>query len=68
MGATDKERALVDMMAEESMDFRNGAVRLFYSPEFESKKPAYVEDYLPARLKQFSTFLGTKEPTFILTR
>merc|ERR1712183_585615 len=66
-GATDKERALVDMMAEESMDFRNGAVRLFYSPDFESKKPAYVQDYLPARLKQFSTFLGTKEPTFTLT-
>ena len=56
------------MMAEESMDFRNGAVRLFYSPDFESKKPAYVQDYLPARLKQFSTFLGTKEPTFTLTR
>jgi glutathione S-transferase len=36
LGQTEDERVRVDMMAEQSMDFRNGIVRLSYSPNFVS--------------------------------
>ena len=42
-GKTEDERVRVDVMAEQSMDFRNGIVRLSYNPNFEQLKPDYVE-------------------------
>ena len=33
-GITEQEKVLVDMMADEAMDFRNGWVRLCYNPKF----------------------------------
>merc|ERR1711988_1800433 len=41
LGKDDTERAMVDMMAEQSMDFRNGWVRLCYNPDFENLKDGY---------------------------
>ena len=35
-GKTEAEKVLVDMMADNAMDFRNAAVRLFYNPKFVS--------------------------------
>lgn len=34
LGKTDEEKVRVDIMAEQSMDFRNGIVRLSYNPNF----------------------------------
>ena len=33
-GVTEQEKAWVDMMADEAMDFRNGWVRLCYNPRY----------------------------------
>ncbi len=35
-GKTEAERVKVDIMADTAMDFRNGAVGLFYNPNFVS--------------------------------
>jgi len=59
LGANDVERAMVDMMAEESMDFRNGWVRLCYNPDFENLKEGYLTN-LDVKLEQFSKFLAKK--------
>ena len=59
LGKTDKEKAMVDMMAEESMDFRNGWVRLCYNPDFENLKDGYLTN-LDTKLQQFSKFLAKK--------
>jgi len=49
-GKTEEEMARVDMLAEQSMDFRNGWVRLCYAGsvyargvDYESAKKAYLE-------------------------
>ena len=34
LGKTDEEKVRVDIMAEQSMDFRNGIVRLSYNQNF----------------------------------
>ena len=47
------------MMAEESMDFRNGWVRLCYNPDFDNLKEAYIGN-LDKKLDQFSRFLGAR--------
>jgi len=59
LGNTDVEKAMVDLMAEESMDFRNGWVRLCYNPEFDSLKETYLSN-LDTKLDQFSKFLAKK--------
>lgn len=59
LGTNDKEKAMVDMMAEESMDFRNGWVRLCYNPDFDNLKEGYLNN-LEVKLEQFSKFLATK--------
>lgn len=59
LGKDDTERAMVDMMAEQSMDFRNGWVRLCYNPDFENLKDGYLTD-LDTKLGQYSAFLGKK--------
>merc|ERR1712117_942559 len=35
LGKTEEERVRVDIMGEQSMDFRNGMVRLAYNPNFD---------------------------------
>jgi len=66
-GKTEEERARVDMLAEQSMDLRNGWVRLCYSGsvyasgvDYESAKKAYLEG-LPKTLQQFEAFLGGRQ-------
>ena len=59
LGKTETEMAMADMMAEESMDFRNGWVSLCYHPDFDNRKTAYLEN-LDKKLAQFSAFLGKK--------
>jgi len=60
VGKTDMEKAMVDMMADQSMDLRNGWVRLCYNPDFSNIKDAYLLA-LTKTLKQFSDFLGSKQ-------
>lgn len=57
-GTTVLERARVDMMADQVMDFRNGWVRLCYNPDFDNKKGEYLAS-LTKTLESFSNFLGT---------
>jgi glutathione S-transferase len=59
VGKSEKEKAMVDMMADQSMDFRNGWVRLCYNPDFANLKDDYLKA-LPKTLQQFSDFLGGK--------
>jgi len=69
-GITEQEKVLVDMMADEAMDFRNGWVRLCYNPKFDILKVDYLEKTLPAKLDSFEKFLGSRpffcgdSPTF----
>ncbi len=39
LGKTEDEKVRVDIMAEQSMDFRNGIVRLSYNPAFVRSTP-----------------------------
>lgn len=59
-GTTDEERAVVDMMADQVMDLRNGFVRLCYNPKFTDYLPGYLEQ-LPTTLQPFETFLADKQ-------
>merc|ERR1712178_253366 len=59
LGNTDVEKAMVDLMAEESMDFRNGWVRLCYNPDFDNLKDNCLTN-LDTKLDQFSRFLAKK--------
>lgn len=59
-GKTEDEKIRVDMMENESMDFRNGLVRLVYAPDFEQKRPEYVKD-VQTKLTRFSAFLGGRK-------
>ncbi|MCL4122931.1 UNVERIFIED_CONTAM: hypothetical protein GTU68_054578 [Idotea baltica] len=59
-GKTDEEKVRVDVLENQSMDFRNGLVRLCYNPDFENLKAKYL-DNLSDTLKQFSKFLGERK-------
>ncbi|XP_023931567.1 glutathione S-transferase Mu 1 [Lingula anatina] len=56
-GTTEDEMVKCDIMENQSMDFRNGFVRLCYSPDYETLRPEYLKS-LPATLKLLSDFLG----------
>ncbi|XP_053173183.1 glutathione S-transferase Mu 3-like [Scomber japonicus] len=58
-GETEDEKVRVDIIENQSMDFRNGFVMLCYA-DFDNRKPKYLE-MLPDVLKQFSDFLGNKK-------
>jgi len=60
LGETESEKVRVDMMLEQSMDFRNGTVRLAYNPKFDEVLPDYLKK-LPGTLKAFSNFLGSND-------
>jgi len=59
LGKDETEKAMVDMMADQAMDFRNGWVRLCYNPDFENLKDGYLTD-LDTKLGQYSKFLAKK--------
>ena len=59
LGKNDKEKAMVDMMAEESMDMRNAWIGLCYNPNFDNLKEGYLNNLGP-KMQQFSKFLGSK--------
>jgi len=59
-GTTDAERAMVDMLADQVMDFRNGFIVLCYGSSFDAQLPSFKEQ-LPAKLQQFETFLADKQ-------
>ena len=44
-GKTEQEKAWVDMMADNAMDFRNGWVRLCYNPNFVRFAVYHVSDF-----------------------
>ncbi|XP_062854447.1 glutathione S-transferase Mu 3-like [Trichomycterus rosablanca] len=58
-GETEDEKIRVDIMENQSMDFRNGFVMLCYG-DYDNKKKGYLEA-LPGVLKQFSDFLGERK-------
>lgn len=58
-GETEDEKVRVDIIENQSMDFRNGFVRLCYT-NFDEMKPDYLK-MLPNTLKQFSDFLGDRK-------
>lgn len=60
MGKTEEERVRVDILAEQSMDFRNGLVRLCYNPNFETLKAEYFVA-LETKLAEFTNFLGSRK-------
>ncbi|XP_013400620.1 glutathione S-transferase Mu 3 isoform X2 [Lingula anatina] len=59
-GTTEEERIRADIMENQSMDFRNGFVRLCYGKFDEAVKEAYLSA-LPGTLKQFEEFLGDNQ-------
>ncbi|KAM5257045.1 glutathione S-transferase Mu 1 isoform 1-T1 [Ctenodactylus gundi] len=61
-GETEEEKIRVDMLENQAMDTRMQLIMLCYSPDFEKKKPEFLEG-LPEKMKLFSQFLG-KRPWF----
>nr|APH81355.1 GST Mu 3 [Tigriopus kingsejongensis] len=59
LGQSQDECMRVDIMAEQSMDFRNGLVRLSYNQSFDQVKDDYLAA-LPAKLAEFVRFLGDR--------
>ncbi|XP_077575817.1 glutathione S-transferase Mu 3-like [Stigmatopora nigra] len=55
-GESEDEKIRVDIMENQSMDFRNGFVRMCYT-DLKAMKPGYLQA-LPGVLTQFSKFLG----------
>ncbi|XP_060913843.1 glutathione S-transferase Mu 4-like [Labrus mixtus] len=58
-GKSEDEKIRVDIMENQSMDFRNGFVMMCYT-DFDGKKKGYFEKLLDT-LKQFSDFLGERK-------
>lgn len=56
IGTDDNEKTRVDLMENEIGDFRNGWVRLCYSPNFDELKDDYIKA-VPLQLSQFSKYL-----------
>ncbi|XP_046646752.1 glutathione S-transferase Mu 3-like [Daphnia pulicaria] len=57
IGTNEKEKIRVDLMENEIGDFRDGWVRLCYSPNFDELKGDYISG-LPSKLSEFSKYLG----------
>ncbi|KAJ3585841.1 hypothetical protein NHX12_012249 [Muraenolepis orangiensis] len=55
-GETEDEMVRVDLIENQSMDFRNGFVQICYG-DHDTLKPGYLKN-LPGVLKQLSDFLG----------
>ncbi|KAM4807235.1 glutathione S-transferase Mu 2-like [Urocitellus parryii] len=61
-GETEEEMIHVDILENQAMDTRVQLAMICYSPDFEKKKPEFLET-LPEKMKLFSQFLG-KRPWF----
>ncbi|XP_005338155.2 glutathione S-transferase Mu 1 [Ictidomys tridecemlineatus] len=61
-GETEEEKIRVDILENQVVDVRMHFIMLCYNPDFEKKKPEYLET-LPEKMKLFSQFLG-KRPWF----
>ncbi|XP_037079986.1 glutathione S-transferase Mu 5-like [Pollicipes pollicipes] len=60
LGKTEPERVRVDIMENQSMDFRNGLVQLCYNPNFDDLKDGYLKKVKSA-IERFAKFLGDHE-------
>ncbi|KFO22831.1 glutathione S-transferase Mu 2 [Fukomys damarensis] len=56
-GETEEERIRVDILENQVMDVRFQLAMVCYNPDFEKKKPEFLEG-LPDKMKLFSQFLG----------
>uniref|UniRef100_A0A8C9PUN3 Glutathione S-transferase n=1 Tax=Spermophilus dauricus TaxID=99837 RepID=A0A8C9PUN3_SPEDA len=61
-GETEEEKIRVDILENQVVDVRMHFIMLCYNPDFEKKKPEYLEA-MPEMIKLFSQFLG-KRPWF----
>ncbi|KAM5257046.1 glutathione S-transferase Mu 1 isoform 2-T2 [Ctenodactylus gundi] len=61
-GETEEEKIRVDILENQAMDTRLQLRMLCYDPDFEKKKPEFLEG-IPDKMKLFSQFLG-KRPWF----
>jgi len=61
VGGSEKEKAYVDMLGDEALDYGAGLVRLAYNSDFEKLKGPFFADSVPAALKRFEGFLGDKK-------
>uniref|UniRef100_A0A8C9PSX8 Glutathione S-transferase n=1 Tax=Spermophilus dauricus TaxID=99837 RepID=A0A8C9PSX8_SPEDA len=61
-GETEEEMIRVDILENQAMDTRVQLAVICYSPDFEKKKPEFLET-LPEKMKLYSQFLG-KRPWF----
>nr|XP_034355336.1 glutathione S-transferase Mu 2-like isoform X4 [Arvicanthis niloticus] len=61
-GETEEERIRVDILENQAVDTRRQLAMVCYSPEFEKRKPEYLEG-LHDKMKLYSEFLG-KQPWF----
>ncbi|KAL1772222.1 glutathione S-transferase Mu 1 isoform X3 [Sigmodon hispidus] len=61
-GETEEEKMRIDILENQVMDTCRQLVMVCYSPDFEKRKPEYLEG-LPKRMKLYSEFLG-KQPWF----
>ncbi|KAL6083203.1 hypothetical protein STEG23_010543, partial [Scotinomys teguina] len=61
-GETEEERIRVDILENQAMDTRMQLAMVCYSPDFEKRKPEYLEG-LSEKMKLYSEFLG-KRPWF----
>nr|XP_006979552.1 glutathione S-transferase Mu 2-like [Peromyscus maniculatus bairdii] len=61
-GETEEERIRADIVENQAMDTRMQLIRLCYNPDFEKRKPEYLEG-IPEKMKLYSEFLG-KRPWF----
>jgi len=64
-GKTDKDRAYVDMLADQVMDFRNAVVRVCYSQD-EAVYQHYINEALPQHLANFEKFLSNGNKTWLI--
>lgn len=62
-GGTEKEKAVVDMILEQTMDLRNGFIRLCYNPKFDSLKDDYCKN-VQSTFAAFEKKLGD-DPWFV---
>jgi len=59
-GKSDAEMRRIDLVLDQSTDFKMGFARMCYDPEFEKKKVEFITS-LPEKLEAFDKFLGARE-------
>jgi len=57
-GSTEAEKQRVDLIENESVDFRSTFTKMCYDPNFTTLKEEYLVKTLPVKLQRFSKFLG----------